>query len=169
MQQSFVKLLKTEKRFLLSLIQNREKNDSDIAKELKMSKGTVSRTRKKLEERGLLAGSSPNLNMEKFGVSFYTLMLFQWNAYSDSKLTKKMEEEFVSTPQTVYFAEGSTPNSKYVAMMGFLDFEDYNNFLEEFRAKYGGAVTGLESLFIQQKRVLKQSSVDLAKILVGGA
>jgi len=168
MQQSSIKLSKTEKLFLLSLMENKSKNDSDIAHELKISKATVSRTRAKLEERGLLAGVTPNLNFEKLGISFYTVLLFQWNAFSDKALTEKMEKDFTSTPQTVYFAEGSTPNSKYIAMMAFLDFENYNAFLSEFRGKYGASIANLETSFVQPKRILKQSYGGLAKFLVGG-
>jgi len=169
MQQSSIKLTKSEKKFLLSLMEKGERNDSEIAHGIKISKSSVSRIRKKLTQEGVLAGVTPALDLEKFGASFYAVMLFQWNAFSDAKLTRKMEADFTTTPQVVYFAEGSTPNSKYVAMMAFLDFEDYNRFLSEFRGKYGNCTANLETLFIQQKRVLKQSYGDLIKMLIGGA
>ena len=147
-------------------MQNREKNDSEIAKAIKTSKPSVSHMRKKLEREGILAGCTPMLDFEKFGVSFYTVMVFRWNAYSDRKLTEAMEKDFTSTPPVVYFAEGANPNSKYIAMMAFLSFENYNNFLEEFRSKYGKQTSDLETFFVQPKRILKQSYGDLAKMLM---
>ena len=168
MQQSSVKLTKSEKHFLISLTGGGDKNDSNIAKEIKVSKGSVSRIRKKLEQEGLLTGSSPTLDLEKLGVCFYFVLVFQWNAFADKKLTEKMEKDFTSTPHTTYFAEGSNPNSKYIAKMAFLSFEEYNDFLEEFRGKYGASISGLETFFIRPKRILKEGYGDLVKMLLGG-
>ncbi|MCX6770787.1 MAG: Lrp/AsnC family transcriptional regulator [Candidatus Micrarchaeota archaeon] len=168
MQQSSIKLTKTERRFLISLTKGGDKNDSEIAKEMKVSKGTVSRIRKKLTEEGLLAGATPKLDLEKMGVCFYYVLVFQWNAFADRKLTEKMEKDFTSTAQTIYFAEGSNPNSKYIAKMAFVDFEDYNEFIAEFRRKYGASISGLETFFIQPKRILKEDYGDLVKMLIGG-
>ena len=169
MQQSSIKLAKTEKRFLISLTKGGDRNDTEIAKEMKVSKATVSRIRKRLGEEGLLAGATPVLNLEKMGVCFYYVLVFQWNAFADKKLTERMEKDFTSTAQTTYFAEGSSPNSKYIAKMAFLDFEDFNNFLEEFRGKYGAHISGLETFFIQPKRILKEGYGDLVKMLLEGA
>jgi len=169
MQQSSIKLTKTERRFLTSLTKNGDKNDSEIAKEMKVSKATVSRIRKKLTEEGLLAGATPTLDLEKMGICFYYVLVFQWNAFADRKLTEKMERDFTSTAQTIYFAEGSNPNSKYIAKMAFVDFEDYNNFIAEFRGKYGASISDLETFFIQPKRILKEGYGDLVKMLLEGA
>jgi len=169
MQQSSIKLKKTEKRFLLALVEKGDRNDSEIAKEMKVSKSSISRIRKKLAEAGLITGCTAVLDLEKMGVGFYHVLVFQWNAFADKKLTKKMEEDFTTTAQTVYFAQGLSPNSKYIAKMAFLSFEDYNNFLEEFRGKYGNSISGLETFFIQPKRILKESYGDLVRMLLEGA
>lgn len=169
MQQSSIKLTKTERRFLISLTKGGDRNDSEIAKEIKISKASVSRIRKKLVKDGLLTGCTPNLDLEKMGICFYYVLVFQWNAFADKKLTEKMEDDFTTTAQTIYFAEGSNPNSKYIAKMAFLNFEDYNNFLAEFRGKYGKYLSGLETFFIQPKRILKEGYGDLVKMLLEGA
>jgi len=87
MQQSSIKLTKTERRFLISLTKGGDKNDTEISKEMKVSKATVSRLRKKLTEDGLLAGATPKLNLETLGICFYYVLVFQWNAFADRKLT----------------------------------------------------------------------------------
>ena len=168
MKQSSVKLTKTERRFLISLTKGGDKNDTEISNEMKVSKATVSRIRKKLSEEGLLAGATPKLDLEKMGVCFYYVLVFQWNAFADRKLTEKMEKDFTSTAQTIYFAEGSNPNSKYIANMAFIDFEDYNAFLAEFRRKYGASLSNFETFFIQPKKILKEDYGDLARMLIGG-
>lgn len=168
MQQSSVKLTETERRFLISITKSGDKNDSEIAKEMKVSKATVSRIRKKLVKDGVITGCTATLDLEKMGTCFFYVLVFQWNAFADKKLTKKMEDDFTTTAQTIYFAEGSNPNSKYIAKMAFLDFEDYSNFLSEFRGKYGNSISGLETFFIQPKRILKDGYGDLVKMLLGG-
>jgi len=168
MQQSSVKLTKTEKLFLVILTKDGNKNDSEIAKEMKVSKATVSRIRKKLVEDGVITGCAATLDIEKMGTCFFYVLVFQWNAFADKKLTKKMEDDFTTTAQTIYFAEGSNPNSKYIAKMAFVDFEDYNNFIAEFRGKYGKSISDLETFFIQPKRILKEGYGDLVKMLLEG-
>ena len=167
MQQSCVKLTRSEQDFLMRLAKGTDNNDSQIAKEMGLNRSSVSRMRKKLVKEGLLTGSTPTLDLEKLGVCFYYVLVFQWNAFADKKLTKKMEDEFTSTPHTTYFAEGSNPNSKYIAKMAFLSFEEYNDFLAEFKGKYGKSISGLESFFIQPKRILKEGYGDLTRMLLG--
>lgn len=169
MEQNSIKLTAKERQFLITLSKGGNKHDSDIAKETGISKPMISYMRTKLERAGVLTGSIPTFDLEKLGVCFYFVLIFQWNAYADKKLTKKMEDDFTSTPHTTYFAEGSNPNSKYIAKMAFLSFEEYNNFLAEFRGKYGKSISGLESFFIQPKRILREGYGDLARMLLGGA
>jgi len=168
MEQSSIKLTAKEKQFLIMLSKGDGKSDSDIAKETGISKPMISYMRAKLERAGILTGNTQAFDLEKLGVCFYFVLVFQWNAFADKKLTKKMENDFTSTPHTTYFAEGSSPNSKYIAKMAFLDFEEYNDFLAEFRRKYGKSISGLESFFIQPKRILKEGYGDLARMLLGG-
>ncbi|MCX6770649.1 MAG: MarR family transcriptional regulator [Candidatus Micrarchaeota archaeon] len=168
MQQSCLKLTRSEQHFLTCLAEGSDKNDSKIAKEMGLNRSSISRIRKKLLEEGVLTGRYPPLDLEKMGVCFYHVIVFQWNAYADKKLTQKMEKDFTSTPHTIYFAEGSNPGSKYIANMAFLTFEEYNDFLAEFKEKYGKYISGLESFFIQPKRILKEGYGDLAKLLIGG-
>ena len=168
MEQSSIKLTAKEKQFLIILSKGEGKNDSTIAKETGISKPMISYIRTKLERAGVLTGNTPTFDLEKLGVCFYYVLVFQWNAFADKKLTKKMEVDFTSTPHTTYFAEGSNPNSKYIAKMAFLTFEEYNDFLAEFKGKYGKNISGLESFFIQPKRILKEGYGDLARLLLGG-
>jgi len=168
MEKSSLKLSNYEKKFLLSLIEDGSKPDSDISKETKISKASASRIRKKLKESEILLDSILVINLEKFGISFYAVLFFEWQLSNDQKTTKKMEEEFVSSPQVVYFAEGDNPNINYIAMLAFFDFEDYQDFLSEFRQKYGNSLKRLETYFIQPKKILKQDYTDLSKMLIGG-
>lgn len=156
-----------ETKFLLSLLSGVNKNDVQIAREIKTSKATVNRIRKRLEKEGILEGSIPLVNLDSFNIELYAVVMFEWKSFSDKKLTIRMEKEFIETPQVVYLSAGeSSSNLNYIAMLGFQDLSDYHAFFNEFREKYQKYLGGITTFFIPSKRILKQDYTDLAKFVI---
>lgn len=167
MKQSLVKLSKSEILFLKALLADGHKTDAQIARDTGLSKPSANRIRKKLEGEKVLDDYIPIIDLEQFGIQLYAVILFEWTAFTDNDATKKMEKEFASTPQVVYFAAGESSNNvHYCSMLGFFDIEDYHAFFSEFRRKYGKSLGHLESFIIPGSKVLKQDFTDLAKLAI---
>jgi DNA-binding Lrp family transcriptional regulator len=167
MQQSITKLNESEIKFLNALLEDGHKSDAQIARETKLSKPTTNRIRKKLEKEDVLTDYIPVIDLEKFGIQMFSVVLFEWTNFSDRKATEKMVDEFTTTPQVVYFAEGeSSTNLNYCAVLGFYDLADYHAFFNEFREKYGKFIGKLEFFMIPGRKVIKQDFTDLAKMVI---
>ncbi|MBI5046600.1 Lrp/AsnC family transcriptional regulator [Candidatus Micrarchaeota archaeon] len=167
MQQSSIKLSKSEILFLKALLADGHKNDAKIAREIGISKATASRIRKRLETDEVLIDYMPIINLDGFGINLYAVVLFQWRDFNDGNKTSSMEKEFSETPQVVYLSAGeSSTNFNYVAMLGFFDMTDYHAFFNEFRKKYQQSVGKIEVFFIPSKQIIKQDFTDLAKLML---
>ena len=167
MKKSIDLLNENETKFLLSLLEDGHKTDSEIAKEIQLSKASVGRIRKKLESQKILADYIPVVDLDSFGVKLFAVVLFEWTSFSDAEKTKRMEKEFNTTPHVVYFAAGESSNNlNYVAVLGFLDLSDYKAFFDEFRKKYANSLGRLETFFIPSEKILKQDFTDLAKLVL---
>jgi DNA-binding Lrp family transcriptional regulator len=169
MKKSIGKLNKNETKFLEYLLDDGHSTDSEIALKISLSKASVGRIRKKLESQKILADYIPIIDLDKFGVKLFSVVMFQWTSFSDNEKTRRMEKEFISTPHVVYFAGGESSNNlNYVAVLGFTDLTDYNAFFDEFRKKYSSSIGRLETFFIPSNKILKQDFTDLAKFVVRG-
>ncbi len=167
MQQSIVKLHSSEIKFLKALFSDGHKTDAEIARETELSKATANRIRKKLEESKILVDYVPVIDLDKFGVQLFAVVLFEWTNFADREATKKMEKEFVETPQVVYFAAGeSSSNLHYCAFLGFFDLNDYHEFFDELRHKHGKSLAKIEYFLIPAKRIIKQDFTGLAKLAI---
>jgi len=169
MKKSIDKLNKNETKFLISLLEDGHGTDSEIARKIGLSKASVGRIRKKLETQEILVDYIPIVDLDKFGVNLFAVVMFQWTAFSDNEKTRRMEKEFISTPHVVYLAGGESSNNlNYVAVLGFTDLAEYNTFFDEFRKKYSSSIGRLETFFIPSNKILKQDFTDLAKFVVRG-
>ena len=83
-----INLRKNEKNFLKSLLENGNKSDAQIAREIKISKATASRIRRKLEQ-SLISDYIPIINLDKIGINIFVVITFQWNSFNDAIFTKK--------------------------------------------------------------------------------
>ena len=136
MKQSTIKLSKLEIKFLKSLLEDGSKHDAQIAKETSMSKASAHRIRKKLQKEEVLVDFLPIVDLEKFGIKFYTILIYQWLDFSEES-TSKMIKEITDDPHSVYFATGeSSDGMTHVVMLGFTDLSEYHTYINNFRKKH---------------------------------
>ena len=167
MKQSFVKLSETEKKFIKSLFGDASKTDSNIAKEIKVSKASVSRIRKKLKKEKVLVDFIPVVDFEKLNVNLFAMITFEWSNFSDEKLTKEMEDWLAKNPHTILLSEGeSVEGLNYLVYTGFHDLEDYHEYSKNFRKKYEQHVKSVNVFFIPIKKVLLQDYSKLVALAI---
>lgn len=164
MKRSVINLSKTEKKFLLSLLKDGSKNDSQIAREISISKATAHRTRKKLEDEELLLDCLPVVNLDKLDINFFAVVMFQWNKFDDEKLTENMIESLKNDPHVVYLAAGdSSLGLTHVIMVAFPDLSAYHSYFQEFRKKYADNLENINSFFIPSEKIIKQDYTGLVE------
>lgn len=167
MKKSIVKLSETERKFLISLLEDGSKIDAQIAREIGVSKATAHRTRKKLEEEDILQDYIPIVNLDKMRINFFAIVMFRWNKFDNKKLTDKMLTELESDPHVVYLAAGDSSNGlTHTIMLGFHDLSGYHTYMEQFRGKYREYIDKIHAFFIPCEKILKQDYTGLVKYII---
>lgn len=156
-------LSKMEKSVLLSLLEDGRKGDSEISREVKTSRIYVNKIRKKFEKENLVFGYLPLIDLDKIGVKFFVTVLFQWKGYEDEKLTEKMLSDLEKDPNVVYLSVGEGSGYTTHFLLGFSEFSEAREYLEEFRRKYGKQLGEMVSFFASSDGILKQDYTDLIK------
>jgi len=164
MKRNNLKLSEIETKFLFSLLENGGKTDAQIAREIKVSKATAHRTRKKLEMEDILVDCIPIVNLDKLNIKFFAIVMFQWNKFDDEKMTNDLLKDLKNDPHVVYLAAGdSSEGLTNVMMLGFPDLSAYHSYIQEFRKKYKNYADNIRSFFIPSEKILKQDYTGLVK------
>ena len=169
MKQNIKYLTINEKKFLMSLLENGRKTDAQIAREIGISKSTAYRIRKKLEKNDIIVEYIPIIDLEKLGIEAFLVLLFQWVAFKDEKITKKMMRELEKDPHVIFLATGEGSEGLTTCVFfGFKDLEEYNNYFKKFRSKYEDFIRKTVFLLIPAKQILKHDFTELVKLVLGG-
>ncbi len=163
MIKSCTSLSKNDVKFLLSLLDNGSKNDTEIANDINMSKATVSRIRKRLEEN-FISDYIPIINLEKVGVNIFLVALFQWKSYKDDALTKKFIAELEKDPHVIFLADGEGNDGLTTSVFfGFEDINEYQEYFKEFRKKYEDQIGKVVTLITSSQQIIKHDFTDIIK------
>ena len=158
-----ISLRKNEKNFLKSLLENGNKSDAQIAREIKISKATASRIRKKLEQ-SLISDYVPIINLDKIGISIFVVITFQWNSFNDAVFTKKTFSELKENPNVIFLANGEgSPDITSVMFLGFETLESYHEYFKNFRSKYSNHIDKMNTLLSPSKEVIKHDFTHIIK------
>jgi len=171
MKKSIINVSKIEKKFLLSLLEDGRKTDSKIAKELSISKSTAGRIRKKLM-KDTIEDFIPVVDLDRFGINVFMVVLFEWKGFKDKEYTQKMLNDLEENPNVTFLGSGEGSGFTTVLFLGFSDLSEAHSYFNEFRKKYENELGNIISFFIPGDQVRKQDVTDLLmhklKIEIGG-
>jgi len=167
MKQNNLKLSEIETKFLIALTEKGSKTDAQLARELKISKATAHRTRKKLEKEELVVDYIPIINLDKLGIKFFAVVMFQWNKFDDEKLTENLLESLNKDPHVVYLAAGDNSTGlTHIMMVAFPDLSAYHSYLQEFRKRYKNYLENISSFFIPSEKIFKQDYMGIVEEII---
>ncbi len=145
-----------EKKFLISLIEDGSKTDTEIAAEQEMSKSTANRIRRRLEDEGVIQEYIPIVQLESIGVDVFASISMVCDGEID-------EDEIAAMPNVIFLGETDDFQQKLVVFAGFSSFEEYNTFIEEFKEEYRGRVSEFDNNLIAPGNILKEDFTHLIK------
>ena len=161
------KLSKNDKKFLISLLEDGSKTDSQIAKEINISKATAGRIRKKLENEEIISEYIPIVDLDKLGAEVFLIILFQWTKFKDRKLTGEMLSGLEKDPHVIFLGNGEGSEGLTTCLfLGFKDLEEYNNYFKQFRAKYEEFLGKTINLLVPSKEIRKHDFTDMVKFML---
>ena len=162
MKKSIKKLSESETKFLTALIQDGSKSDTEIAKEIGVSKATAGRIRKSLQSGGIVQDYIPIVDLKQFDVDMFVVIMFRWNASDNKQLTQKLNKDLDQDPHVIFLANGHGSNGlTTVLFLGFKDVEEYNSYFDRLNLKYGNNMGNIITLISSTKGIVKQDYLPL--------
>lgn len=159
-----ISLSEFEKLFLLSLLEDGRKTDTQVSDETEISITHVNRIRRTLEEEGFISQYVPVIDLDKIGVGLFAVVLFQWKGYDNAELTEQMIVDLGTDPDVAFFATGEGGSgSTMILLLGFSDLAEAHDYLNGFRKKYNRELGEMLSFFIPTEGVIKQDYSEMIK------
>jgi len=140
-----IKLTLREKQVLKELIKNCKTSDQEIARRLKTSRPTILKIRKRLEEKGLIKGYAPLIDLEKIGINIQAVILYRWKDYSKSKELKEIIEFIKSLPEIILFIKGEGVGGRTDLIISIHEnLKDYEKFIRKLKYQLKNNVENIE-------------------------
>jgi DNA-binding Lrp family transcriptional regulator len=140
------KMKKREKQLLLELIKNSKRSDREIAKVLKVSQPTITRTRKRLEKKAIANYTI----VPDFTMLGYELMAFTLISSTGAKpeAVEKAKEWAKKRPNIIFASQGEGMNINGVLISLHKNFREYSKFMLELRKDLSGILKDVQTFLV---------------------
>jgi len=142
-----------EKEILIHLLKNSKLSDREVAKKLKTSQSTVTRTRHKLEKRFINSYTIvPNLSNLGINLIAFT---FASCPTPTSDLMRKIRKFIEDEPNVVFAGHGEGIGKTGFIVSFHNNFSDYTDFVRRARLNCAGFGETVESFIVSTDKLLK--------------
>lgn len=153
-------MTRREKEVLQHLFRDGRASDIDIAREIKTSRSTVAKIRKRLEDENLVLRYIAQPNYPALGINLHAIVLFRWIDFSKKKRLESMIHYIQTLPQVTFFMRGEGINNKSMAIISAHDdFESFESYLQNLKEKWAGDVENLDVFISASDGVYKPYSI----------
>lgn len=151
-----IDLVKKEEMVFIELLKNSKISDKELAKKLSTSQPTITRIRNKLFRKRVFARYTvlPSLSTIGLNLTIYTFIRVDYTA------RKKISEWIKGNPLVVFASEGEGMDENIVVTTIHPSFDDYANFLNELRNKFGKEIATIRNFTISNKTTIKDFNLD---------
>jgi len=149
-----------EREILFQLLRNSKLSDREIAKKLKTSQSTITRTRHKLENRFIKSYTIiPNLSKLEIELIAFTFA----NCTKPTVEFMKTIGEFADKqPNIVLVGMGEGMNKTGIFVSFHKDFSDYTEFTQNLRLLCKGFAETVESFIVPSNKLMRTLSMSKA-------
>jgi len=148
-----------ESKILIQLLKNSKLSDREIAKKLKTSQSTITRTRHKLEKRFIQSYTIvPNLSELDIELIAFT---FGKCSASTPEWMKKVEDFISDQPNVVFAGFGEGMGKTGFVVSFHKDFSDYTEFMRKSRLACKDPGMTLESFIVSTDKLIR--TLDMSK------
>jgi len=154
-----------EKRLLRELLKNSKRSDRDLAKILKVSQATITRTRHKLERNGMIQDYTiiPDFTQMGFEILDLTFVKLRSDILKPQTM-KKVKEYALKFPNSIFTALGEGLGMNGVVISFHKNYTDYHQGLNQLRLDWKGYTDDIQSFVVSLKTgVVKKFSTTYLK------
>jgi DNA-binding Lrp family transcriptional regulator len=125
-------------KLVIELLKNSHRSDRELAKALRVSQPTISRTREKLEKQGMIKEYTiipdyPQLGFEIMSITF-TKMKGTFSKEILDNLRKRARNTISEYPSALIFGDtGMGCSADYVAIAFHKNYSEYNEFMRDIK------------------------------------
>jgi DNA-binding Lrp family transcriptional regulator len=142
-----MELKENEMKVLFELIKDARRSDREIAKAVRVSQPTITRTRIKLEKMGLVKEYTIIPDLRKMG---YELLVFTFMSFAENRpeLFDKARQWIKKQPSVIYANNGEGPKMNSMMLSLHKNYADYSKLVTELKQDWQPNLTGLQSFII---------------------
>lgn len=136
-------------QLLRELLKNAKRSDRELAKVLRVSQPTITRTRRRLERNGTIQDYTVVPNFRKMGFELLAINFAKLRAgilLSDVK--EKASEYIAKFPNTIFASAGQGMRMNAVSISLFRNYTEYHKRVNRFRTEWKDIIEGLQSFVI---------------------
>jgi len=134
------------------LTKNAKKSDRDIAKKLKISQPTVTRMRKKLEDKGYITNYTTILDLSKLGFEIVAFIFFKAEKTGGKKVAISAHQLISQYSNIIYAGLGNGLRGQNCLIVSLhKNFTDYTRFLEEIKKSWSKRVCDWDTFLVTMK------------------
>lgn len=152
-------------KLLIELLRNSKESDRKLAKKLGVSQPTITRTRKKIEDDGLVRSYTiiPDWRRLGFEIVAFTFVKMDPKVMSD-ELIRKVREYAAGFPNAIFASTGEGLGMTGVIMSLHRDYRDYAHKLAQFRGDWRQYMEDIQSfIVVTDSGVIKDFSFKYLK------
>jgi len=136
-------------QLLRELLKNSKRSDRELAKVLKVSQPTITRTRQKLEKNGIIEDYTIIPNFKKMGFEIMAINFVKIRPKILSPDIIERAREFIERfPNTIFASAGDGMGMTGVSISFYKNFTEYKKIVDQFRTEWKDLSEGFQSFFV---------------------
>ena len=140
---------KLPQKLLKELLKNSKRSDRELAKVLKVSQPTVTRTRHKLEKNEMIKDYTIVPNLKKMGFELLAVNLAKIRPELLSSEIKERASEFMAQfPNTIFASTGQGMGMNAVDIAFYRNYTEYHNRVNLMRTEWKDFVEDIQSFIV---------------------
>lgn len=133
----FPKLTKNDQEVLKQIVKHAKLPDSDIARKMGLSSQAVFKIRHKLEEKGIIKGYQPVIDLRKLGIRVMSILVIKltpevWERYTDDQISARISK----IPHIIDAYRVLESNASHILLMGFKDLGQMDIYLAKMQTRF---------------------------------
>ncbi len=136
----------------MELLKNSKRSDRELAKVLKVSQPTITRTRHKLEQNGLIQDYTIIPNFEKMGFEILAINFARLRPeVFASEMSEKAREFIAKFPNTIFAGSGQGMGYNAVDIAFYRNFTEYHQRVNRMKVEWKDIIRDIQSFIITLK------------------
>jgi len=143
-------------KLLLELLKDSKRSDREISKVLGVSQPTISRTRQRLTENGIIQEFTVIPNFGKLGFQIMAISSFKLKVEDMEGLTKLM----MAKPNVIFSSIGEGMGKNGIIISFHKSYPEFSNFISNLRAEGKDIIDDLDSMLVSlENQIVKPLSL----------